>query len=69
MTDDKKPREFWIIVEYPYSTWVSSKALNSADANEEIHVIEHSAYEALAKEVERLQEIIDSYELAERGFP
>ena len=41
---EKAPREFWIIDETPYSTWVSSKPLHSADTNEEIHVIEYFAF-------------------------
>jgi len=45
MGQDTKPREFWIIYEKGYSTWVSDKALNSADTTDEIHVIEYSAYD------------------------
>lgn len=47
MSEENKPREFWIIKEPPYSTWVSDKPLCSADTDEEIHVIEYSAYKAL----------------------
>lgn len=55
MNKNKKPRQFWIIDEYPSSTWVSSKALNSEDANEEIHVIEYFAYASLKAENEKLK--------------
>ena len=46
-----KPRQFWIIDETPYSTWVSSKPLYSADTKEEIHVIEFSAYQSAIEEL------------------
>lgn len=56
MTDaTTKAREFWIIDETPYSTWVSSKPLHSADTKEEVHVIEFSAFSKLQKENERLK--------------
>lgn len=53
-----KPREFWIINEYPYSTWVSDKPLNSADTQDEIHVIEKSAYDAAVAERDELRETL-----------
>lgn len=52
---DKNWREFWIIDETPYSTWVSSKPLNSADTKEEIHVIELAALLAAQKEISELK--------------
>ena len=54
MSNDK-PREFWIIDESPFSTWVSSKPLNSADTKEEIHVIERKAYDQVCAELELLK--------------
>lgn len=56
---DEKPREFWIIKEPPYSTWVSDKPLHSADTHEEIHVITKSTYDALALENEKLLADLD----------
>lgn len=54
-------REFWIIEEKGYSTWVSDKPLHSADTTAEIHVIEKLSYDALAAKlaiaVEALEEI------------
>jgi hypothetical protein len=35
-----KPREFWIIKEKGFSTWVSDEPLHSADTTDEIHVRE-----------------------------
>jgi hypothetical protein len=58
---NEKPREFWIIDETPYSTWVSSKPLHSADTKEEIHVIEYSALTALELENARLREALEAY--------
>ena len=59
-----KPREFWIIDEYPHSTWVSSVPLNSADTNEEIHVREvipgeDEAVQALVEAIETTQTFFD----------
>lgn len=44
-------REFWIIREEGFSALVSDKPLNSADTTEEIHVIEHSAFQALERKL------------------
>lgn len=55
-----KPRQFWIIDEYPCATWVSSKPLYSADANEEIHVIEFSAYQSAIEELKAARQTIGS---------
>jgi len=54
-----KAREFWIIREPPYSTWVSNKPLYSADTDEEIHVIEYSAYQALEARHKKLLEALN----------
>jgi hypothetical protein len=46
MTDDKKPREFWV---FSKQSELHSIEQGGFD-NEDIYVIEHSAYDALAKE-------------------
>lgn len=38
-------REFWLIDETPFSTWVSHKPLHSADVKEEIHVIDRATFD------------------------
>jgi cell division protein FtsB len=54
-----KPREFWIIDETPFSTWVSSKPLHSADVKEEIHVIEKSAFDAVVEQLNHYRQFHD----------
>jgi hypothetical protein len=56
--DNLKAREFWIVNESPYSTWVSSKEVEldvdceEYDAKSEvIHVIEYSYAQALETEL------------------
>jgi len=51
MTDDKKPREFWV---FSKQSELHSIEQGGFD-NEDIYVIEHSAYDALAKENEELR--------------
>lgn len=63
MSTKEKPREFWIIEEPPYSTWVSDKPLFSADTKEEIHVIEKSAYDAVVAERDKLKDRIKKFEV------
>jgi len=47
-------RQYWIIKEKGYSTWVNNKALNSGDTEEEIHVIEYAAYQSLKDKYDEL---------------
>lgn len=67
MTDDKRPREFWLTL--PDGTFGSEFSSNTADhcamttvcripTNNAIHVIEKSAYDALAKENETLKQTL-----------
>jgi hypothetical protein len=52
MSDDKKPREFWVTTESPFTgTAHYEKQMQG------IHVIEKSAYDALAKENLVLEEL------------
>jgi hypothetical protein len=59
MSDDKKPREFWLGNEYVdvkgHGKYYSWKRVNPEHPSD-VHVIEHSAYAALQKENEELQE-------------
>lgn len=56
MTPPKPYREFWIVVDPPGATWVSSKPLYSDDTEEEIHVVEFSALEAERAEHEKTKQ-------------
>ena len=67
MSNDK-PREFWIIDESPFSTWVSSKPLNSADTKEEIHVIERKAYDQVCAERDELKYVPGHLRCAKCNF-
>ena len=55
-------REFWIIKEPPFSTWVSDKPLNSGDTSEEIHVIEYEAFKELLERYNALETKFKIYE-------
>lgn len=43
----KTSREWWIVKEKGYSTWVADEPPCSADTTDEIHVIEKQAYDEL----------------------
>lgn len=64
---EAKAREFWIIDETPYSTWVSSKPLYSADTKEEIHVIEYSAFAESQARCERYKVALEKIIYREHG--
>ena len=65
MTNDKKPREFWVVNE-PKRQWYSSIEI-SAPSDIVTHVIEHSAYAALQKENEELKKYRNNYDLQEEN--
>lgn len=55
MSEDKKPREFWIDTTMHEWEVYNEKFISNYPDSEVIHVIEHSAYDALAKENEELK--------------
>lgn len=58
MTDDKKPREFWIVDGRAVVSESIKKPIE-ADVVGGVHVIEYSAYEALEKELKQFKQFKD----------
>jgi len=66
MTDDKKPREFWIDITDGF-IFYDKPNVHDNERQQISYVIEHSAYDALAKENERLSKMLE-YE-KQREYP
>lgn len=62
-----KAREWWIIFERGFSTWISDKALYSADTTDEVHVREILPNTVTITRKE-LEDLFEKHHTAEREY-
>jgi hypothetical protein len=62
MSDDKKPREFWLFKDECFENYHVYSGKSNMQWNHSFHVIEYSAYAALQKENEELKQYILRHE-------
>lgn len=66
-TKDTKPKEFWVQEDDNQLLTASWCELKTHE--QQFHMIEHSAYDSLKREAEKLVEALETYAMTNETFP